>query len=353
MNNVARDLIIPTSDNVALRMVFLYVGQGLSGLVLAADNGRYRTALVDINLDCKNGGIDVPRLVKDLVGNAGLDLFINTHPHMDHLGGVLDLAELVEIKEIWHSGHVPGKKHADAFKALEELIEQVQADGGRIVELRGSRQPEQLGEVECFILAPADYVKEDIEGETPDERYARIHEQCWVLRIGFSDKWIMIPGDADRDAWEKHITEYHAERIKSDILVAPHHGSRSFFKCNEEESPYLEALKVIAPSYVIISAPTPQESPYSHPDADALELYGEYLPNGDDDILHTGAKRHSFICDIFYDGEIHVSSDNGDLVATYGLDGGNGSEGEGKGTKSKTAAGIVGTKVDRRPMGLA
>ena len=345
MANIAQDVIWPADSEIALRIVVLYVGQGSSSLVLAADSGTYKTVLVDINLDYKNNGIDVPRLIKDLLGEKSLDVFVNTHPHKDHLAGVVELADAVTIKEVWHSGHVPGKKHIDAYQALKDIIDKVKKGDGTETELAGSRTPMGIGEIECYVLAPAEYVKEDIEGETPDQRYNRIHEQCAVLKFGVGDTWIMIPGDADRDAWEKHIAAYHEERLGAVILVAPHHGSRSFFKKDEADEPYLNALKLIAPDYVVISAPQSDESPHEHPHEDALAIYRQHLSN-DDDVLHTGAERLCFICDVFRDGKYQIRTDNGELVSEYGL--GN-SEGD-NGKKQIILGGSL-TRVDRRPMG--
>ena len=48
----------------------------------------FKVLLVDINMGRKNGGIDVPRLVKDLLGEQSLTAFVNTHPHDDHVCGV-------------------------------------------------------------------------------------------------------------------------------------------------------------------------------------------------------------------------------------------------------------------------
>jgi competence protein ComEC len=351
MTNIAQDLLWPADNGIALRVVFLYVGQGSCSLILAAYDQVYKTALIDINLDRKNGGINVPVLIQDLVGNDGLDVFVNTHPHKDHLSGISELADTVSIKEVWHSGHVPSRDHSEAHKALKKVIKKVKECGGTERELAGSRSSETFGAAEIYTLAPAEYVKDEIQDESPGVRDERIHEHCAVMKFGVADQWIMIPGDADREAWEKHITHYHSDRIKASILAAPHHGSRSFFKNNEEDDPYLDALQLIAPDYIVISAPTAEESPHDHPHEDALDHYAEVLANGRDDILHTGGKRHCFICDIFLDGEVHIASDNGDLVAAYPLAGKDDGDGGGKTAKAKAAAPIVATKVDHRPMG--
>lgn len=350
MWNIARDLIWPQDNDILVRVVFLHVGQGSSAIVLIADGDTYKTLLIDINLDGKRDGIDVPRLMSDLLKDEGsrLGIFVNTHPHGDHLSGVLELSDAVSIDEVWHSGHKPGKKHRDAYENLQKVISKVKGAGGTEMKLKGSRSPRSVGEAECYVLAPAEYVVDDIAGESDDERQRRIHEQCAVLKFGSDTKWIMVTGDADRDAWEKHITKYHSERLQAVILEAPHHGSRTFIHYDEDDEPYLDALDRISPIYVVISAPRSEESEWEHPHKDAVERYVDAV--GEDNVLHTGDKRHSFICDLFRDGEYPVQSDNGDLADAYSIneedDGGN--DGKGKGPD---AGPVVGTRVDHRPMG--
>jgi len=348
MANIAREVIWPPDADIVVRVVFLHVGQGESAIVLISDSGTYRALLIDINLDGERGGIDVPRLMSALLEDEDgrLGAFVNTHPHGDHLSGILELSDAVRIDEVWHSGHKPGRKHSDHYGNLQEVIGRVRDAGGSEVKLKGSRTPTVIGEAECYVLAPAEYVVDDIEGESDDDRERRVHEQCAVLKFGIGSKWIMVTGDAERDAWEKHITEYHRERLQAVVLDAPHHGSRTFFHYDETDEPYLDALKAISPTYVVISAPRSDESEWGHPHDDAVERYVEVV-GSNDNVLHTGEKRHSFICDIYRDGQYAVQSDGGDLVHEYGIEG----EDDGEKEHGRTTPAVVGTRVDERPMG--
>ncbi len=353
MGNVARDVIWLKDPSILLRVVFLHVGQGSSTIILAADGGTYRVLLVDINMDGGRGGLDVPRLVKDLVGNAGLDVFVNSHPHNDHLCGVRLLADAVPIEEVRHSGHVPGRENEAAYKDLLKVIAKVKEGGGSEEELRGSQEPRSIGEAQCYVLAPAQHVKDSIEDESPEERRRRIHEQCVVLKFGLGDSWIMLPGDADRDAWEKWITKYHQERLQAAVFAGSHHGSRTFFLYDEEkDEPYLDALRGIDPQYVVLSAPKRKESKHGHPHEVAVKLYAEHV--GEANVLHTGALRHCFVCDIFRDGQFHLYSDKGELVEAYPIDSGEVDGGGGKALRGSFGRGFSGgPQTDGRPVGMA
>jgi competence protein ComEC len=329
MSNAARDLLWPSTSDLVLRVVFLHVGQGSTTILIVQDGEDHQVLLHDINHDEELGGIDVSKLMKDLLDGSPLDVFINSHPHNDHLCGLDQLREVVTVDAIWHSGHVPSDDHNEAYALLVDALTEIDDAGGEIEELDSSRSCRTIGDVDCYVVAPAEHVQESIDDETPSEHDDRIHEHCVVLRIGFGDNWILLPGDADRDAWEDHITEYWSKEgrtLESVVLAAPHHGSRSFFKHDESEEPYLEALEAIDPEHVVISAPTAEESRHDHPHDDAVALYVEHVSG--EKVWHTGAERRCFIADIFSDGRFELWSDDGQLVDKYGLggddEGGNG-----------------------------
>jgi len=358
MTNVAQNVLWPTDRNVLIRVGMLYVGQGDSSVVLVKDGDGYKTVLVDINRDKEgHGGISVPRLMEDLLveQEGRLDLFVNTHPHNDHLDDITELSKSVDIHEIWESGHVPGNDDKASYDELQAVIKKVRKKHGNesVTEMEASRSPISFGDAEIYVLSPALHVKDDISDEDQAGRRRRIHEHCAVLRFGKNATWVLFTGDADRTAWEEHITDYHGERLPSQILSASHHGSRTFFKLKEEDEPYMKALEAIDPEYVIVSAPKQSESRHDHPHDDAMELYEHHV--GKDNVLHAGANRESYICDIFMDGTYEVRTDTS-LVDEYGLDN---DENEKK-TESKSdwsrisvraAAPTVATKLDRRPMG--
>lgn len=316
MSTKAEEVIIPKEAGI-FRIVFLYVGQGDSTLLVLPSGETYEYMLIDCNQDNLHGGIGLPRMLGDLTDD--LHYFVNTHPHKDHVSGIKGIASTVNIGEIWHSGHIPGGKHADTFKEFKEVMDSLGEEA--VTSLLGTRDTLQIGDVTYNILAPAEYVADDIEDEKPEDRYARIHEQCSVLRFiyGEEEQQILITGDADLDAWKNHITDYHKERLPATVLSGSHHGSRSFFKKDEDDDPYKEHLEAIDASYLIISAPTQEESEHDHPHNDALDIYKEFID--EDSIYHLGAERQCVIVDIDKDGNIEVNLDD-ELVGEYGNDSG-------------------------------
>jgi beta-lactamase superfamily II metal-dependent hydrolase len=224
MSNVAQDVLWPTDSEVLIRVGMLYVGQGDSSVVLVKDGDGYKTALIDINRDNEgNNGINVPKLMKDLLADQDgrLDLFVNTHPHKDHLDDITELNKQVDIHEIWESGHVPGADDKASYDELQAVIKKVKKKHGddAVTEILGSKTAIPFGDAEIYILSPAEHVKDDISDEDDAGHRRRIHEHCAVLRFGKDSTWVLFTGDADRTAWEEHITDYHKKRLPSQIRI--------------------------------------------------------------------------------------------------------------------------------------
>lgn len=339
MATVAEKVILP--EKGVFRTVFLYVGQGEATIMAVPDGDQHRIVLVDCHEDAEFGGVRLCRLLKDL---GKISLFINTHPHQDHLAGIEEISKQVGIQEVWHSGHVPGKDHREAYDELKKVIDSLPKD--KVVTLEGTKEEKKLGDVFYNVLSPAEYVVDEIEDEDAETRYRRIHEQCAVLRFTYGEarSGVLITGDSNLAAWQKHITNYHTERLPSTVLSASHHGSRSFFMDNEGDDPYLDHLKAISPDYIVVSAPKRSESPHGHPHEDAMKLYKEELESADS-LFHLGKNRECVIVDIRSNGEIEVSTDK-ELVDEYG-----GDDGSDPGKGSRKAAVMVRTSLDKKPMG--
>lgn len=78
---------------------------------------------------------------------------------------------------------------------------------------------------------------------------------------GFS---YLVTGDTERERWET-INRLFGASLKSDVMAAPHHGSKN--------GVHPGALLNIAPHTILISAGV--ENQYGHPDTAALQVYGK------------------------------------------------------------------------------
>lgn len=357
---VAEKIIKPTKAGI-FRSIFLYTGQGESTLLVIPTGPAiidYMYVLVDSDRDKGPNEIDLVEMFKDLFKTRDeLHAFINTHPHKDHIGGIKEIYNEIGFTEVWHSNHKPGGDHKEKYKDFKYVIEKVGKgneyfllgtnDLNKIRKSNDSEVIKKLGLIDFQVISPAKYLCEDIEDADADERNKRIHEQCGVIKFtyGKDAKSIMITGDSDKEAWKEHITDYHENNLSSYVLSASHHGSRTFFKDNEEDTDiYEKHIEKINPRYLIISAPKQEDSPHDHPHDDAIELYKKYVD--DDNILHLGANLECVIVDIDSDGNIEVKMDK-ELVEAYGKE----NDENGRDDKNRnTYIGSQTSRIDNKPM---
>lgn len=86
-----------------------------------------------------------------------------------------------------------------------------------------------------------------------------------VLRlkgIGYSGFSYLITGDTENDRWDT-ITRLFRNRLASDVLSAPHHGSRN--------AAHKDMVRLVSPDTVLISAGV--DNQYGHPHTEAVKLY--------------------------------------------------------------------------------
>ena len=139
--------------------------------------------------------------------------------------------------------------------------------------------------VEIFCLAG----KEDFQsgfdnGITVFKAATKIqHTNSIVLKISYGGRDILLTGDSDWKSWKEKIVPNFKKMVKSDILVASHHGSRSFFtdEANDTidiqknpDTTYMEAIEHIDPDVTLISCG--KYETYHHPNKEAEALYKKY-----------------------------------------------------------------------------
>lgn len=74
----------------------------------------------------------------------------------------------------------------------------------------------------------------------------------------------LITGDTENDRWNS-IVRYFGGSLSSDVLAAPHHGSKNGVSA--------EAMALIKPHSVLVSAGV--DNQYGHPDKEATKLFSE------------------------------------------------------------------------------
>ncbi|MBI5644608.1 MBL fold metallo-hydrolase [Candidatus Kaiserbacteria bacterium] len=222
-----------------LTVSFLNVGQG-DAIFIDSPSGRQ--VLID-------GGPDAS-VLRELSRtmpwyDRSIDVMIGTHPDLDHIGGLMDVLDRYRIGTIIQSsvlGSTP------AWKTFEKEIEAEKAQ----VLIAGRGQVIDLGRGAY------------IEILFPDRTVPRIETNvgCVVARVVYGETSFMLPCDTT-DEIEKYLVRLDGPKLKSDVLKAAHHGSKT------SSSPIFVGL--VDPAYAIFSRGC--NNSYGHPHQQTIETF--------------------------------------------------------------------------------
>jgi competence protein ComEC len=209
------------------------VGQGLAVLARTANHALLFDTGPSFGADSDSGArVLVPALRGEGVGS--LDLLVLSHEDNDHLGGALTVLETFEVTTLASS--LPPTHPLQALAASAHRC------------TRGERW--EWDGVRFEFLHP---------GAAP-ARMSRRNDGSCVLRISAGGHALLLTGDIERGA---ELELLQSETVRSDVLVVPHHGSRT------SSSP--EFVAAVAPRWAIV--PVGYRSRFGHPHPQVLERY--------------------------------------------------------------------------------
>jgi competence protein ComEC len=237
-----------------LRLTLLDVGQG-SAVLLEFPGGD--TALVDGGGFPDTAAFDIganvvaPFLWRNKI--ATVDTLILTHPNSDHLNGLIFIADNFHVGTLWTNGE---SREISGYASLMQIAAERGTAVPRFTEI--PRQSTVNGVRLQVLYPPGDFFdRRDTERWRRDE-----NNNSLVTKVLLGETSILIPGDIMRPA-EKELVALAGDDLKSSVLIAPHHGSRS--------SSSEEFLKAVAPESVLISCADRPGSGIPHPQV--LERY--------------------------------------------------------------------------------
>ncbi len=245
--NTAAFFLLPERHTT---LSFIDVGQGDSALIELASG---ETILLDGGGTRDNRFDTGRRVVGPYLWNRGirsLDLVILSHPHPDHLNGLLFLFKKFRVREVWTHGldqHVPEYEMLRQTAAEHHIAHRVMHAGG---------PPVILGNAELRILHPN-------PGFTAREKkaYAAENERSLVIRIVDRGRIFLFPGDIGEGS-ERSLGGAQ-EYLKCDVLKVPHHGSKS--------SSSDVFVSQTSPEIAVVTVG--KENPYRHPAPEVIERY--------------------------------------------------------------------------------
>ncbi len=238
-----------------LRVVFFDVGQGDAIFIKTPQNHH-------ILIDGGPGDYLLEGLGRQMpFFYNSIDLVILTHPHDDHVAGLIEALKRYDVKEVMCTG-VYGE--APVARKWKEMIE----EKGYRVARAGKRV--SANDFHIDILYPI----EDIKNKEVND----LNEVSVVSRFVFQEEYsFLFTGDAYKEQ-EREILSIKEDckkeyslgcdlfSLNSDVLKVGHHGSRT--------STAKEFLSAVSPGVAVIM--TGKENRYGHPHREVIEKLNEF-----------------------------------------------------------------------------
>ncbi len=204
---------------------------------------------VEVLIDGGDKSPGVVNYIDDYV-NGSLEVMVATHPHADHIGGLIAVLDSFEVDEIWLNGET------STSATYSQFMSAVNSEGAGIhVARRGDTI--QAGNLTFNVLHPI-----NLSGTTNDNSI--------VLSLSYGQVDFLFTGDAEQRAEASMLMDGIVPDVE--ILKVGHHGSRT--------ASSMQFLQAASPECAIYMAG--QGNSYGHPHQETLaaltqvggEIYG-------------------------------------------------------------------------------
>jgi competence protein ComEC len=221
-------------------IMFLDVGQGDSIFIKTPQNHQI---LID-------GGPD-NAVIEELGGvmpffNKSIDLVVLTHPHADHINGLVEVLERFKVENVLLTGV------ADDEEAYIEFLSIIDEKNVRVF-IAEEGTDFLFNDVLVDVLYPF----ESIAGMSFDN----LNNSSVVVRVVYEENEILLTGDLEMEGEEQLVEE--GVELEADILKAGHHGSKT--------ASGLEFLGEVGAEVVVISCGL--DNKFGHPHEEVMENF--------------------------------------------------------------------------------
>jgi competence protein ComEC len=233
-------LVVPPGT---LAVHFIDVGEGDSILLDIGEN--------EVLIDGGGKSPGVVRYIDDYV-DGRLEVMVATHPHADHIGGLISVLRAFEVDEIWLNGDT------STSQTYSQFMSAVNSEGAQVFTARRG-DTIQAGNLTFNVLHPA-----NLNGSTNDDSI--------VLSLSYGQIDFLFTGDVEQEAEASMLVQSVVPVPDVEVLKVGHHGSRT--------ASSMQFLQVIKPECAIYMAG--QDNSYGHPHEEAIanlceigaEIYG-------------------------------------------------------------------------------
>lgn len=221
----------PASPTGELKVHFIDVGQGDAILIDLEDT--------EILIDGGDRSPGVTGYLNQYV-DGPLEVMVATHPHADHIGGLIAVLDAFKVDQIWHNGDTSDSK------TYSDFMSGVNSEGAE-VHIARLHDVIKAGELELFVHHPA-----DLSGST--------NNNSIVLHLAYGDIDFLFTGDAEQEAEGAMMMLSSVQLPEVEILKVGHHGSRTASSA--------DFLAITSPEVAIYMAGV--DNSYGHPHAETI-----------------------------------------------------------------------------------
>lgn len=236
-----------------LRVTVIDVGQGSANLLELP--GGY-TMLIDGGGFSDDTIFDIgARIVAPMLWRKKIrtvNTIVLSHPNSDHLNGLIYIAQHFNVENAWTNNQAANTVGYDLFRAAiakSHVHHPAFKTLPRIHEINGVRFD--------ILYPPVDFA-----AQSKQEWRRDLNNNCLVIKVTFGSKSFLFPGDIKARA-ETELVVAAGNQLKSTVLLAPHHGSKT-----SSTDPFLDKIN---PEAVIISSG--EKNRFGFPNQPVLDRY--------------------------------------------------------------------------------
>ncbi|MBF0451892.1 MAG: DNA internalization-related competence protein ComEC/Rec2 [Candidatus Magnetomorum sp.] len=142
-----------------------------------------------------------------------VDTLILTHPDRDHLQGLIFVAQHFNVQSIWSNGD---RKNSSLYKKWLDIIETKKIHP---IQMHANSEQVMNNVRFRFFNPPA-------SERSSKSFFKETNNNSLVIQMQYQGNTFLFPGDIEQEA-EAVIVQSFCDTLKSDLLLCPHHGSRT------------------------------------------------------------------------------------------------------------------------------
>ena len=201
--------IVQKTQSNSLRVTFLDVGQG-DAIHIQTPSGKH--ILVDVGR-WSQGYDSGSRIISPYLKYYGvdrLDAIILSHPHADHIGGIVSILNGFDVAAIYQSSYeYESQLYSNYMKTADDLGVPVKnVFSGELLEIDENMR--------FYILGPT--LKESVPSSP--------NNYSVVVKVVYGNRSVLLTGDAEKSQ-ETELVNVYGDFLKSDLYKMGHHGSRT------------------------------------------------------------------------------------------------------------------------------